>query len=161
INLEAPEFTATNYVVRVSTPASSASHSFTLTVTTNVSNIRSAAAPATKSLVALTAGILGSNGTNYFRVDVPTNLPPWRIVLYSTNNAVNPDLYVQTNGLPNGNTYLKRSTAQNPDTLVFTNNEAVVSPYFIGVFLGTATNNISYTLSIEFFNVVTLNWDPG
>src|SRR5882757_2963620 len=35
INLEAPEFTVTNYVVRVSTPASSTTHAFTLTVATN------------------------------------------------------------------------------------------------------------------------------
>src|SRR5438128_3398407 len=51
INLEAPEFVVTNYVVRVRTPTNSLTHNFTLTVLTNVADVRSANRAATKSLV--------------------------------------------------------------------------------------------------------------
>ncbi len=160
INLEAPEVTLTNYVLRVRTPTNSLTHAFTVTVATNVAGLRTAALPATKVISAYTDGVLTSNSWQFFRIDAPTNLPGWRAVLYSTN-SVAPDLYVQWNRLPATTNFLKRSTNQNPDTLTFTNNEAGPGPYFIGVYLPSATNSVRYTLAVEWADVVTLTWDPG
>jgi hypothetical protein len=161
IHLETPEFTVTNYVLRVRTPANSQSHAFTVTVTTNVTDLRSFARPATKPLVTATSGILLSNSWHYFRVDAPTNLPRWRIVLHSTNVAMTPELYFHTNQPPASTNYSRRSIGQNPDTLTFTNNEGGAGASFIGVFLPPSTNSVFYTLAVEFAELVTLNWDPG
>src|SRR5262245_40765799 len=57
LNLETPEFTVTNYVLRVRTPANSQTHAFTVTVTTNVPDLRGFARPASKQLVTATSGI--------------------------------------------------------------------------------------------------------
>src|SRR5437867_2363861 len=161
VNLEPPEFTVTNYVLRVRTPTNSLTHNFTVTVTTNVTDLRTPARPATKSLVTLVNATITSNSWQYFRIDAATNLLGWRLVLYSTNNAVNPDLYIQTNSIPSSTNYLKRSTSLNPDTLTFTNNEALIGAYFLGVFLPATTNSVRYTLAAEFADVTTLSWDPG
>ena len=48
INLEAPEFKATNYVLRVRTPVTSLTHSFTVAVLTNVADMRATNRPASK-----------------------------------------------------------------------------------------------------------------
>src|SRR5262245_5592390 len=40
INLEVPEFVVTNYVLRVRTPTNSPAHTFTVTVRTNVNDMR-------------------------------------------------------------------------------------------------------------------------
>jgi hypothetical protein len=161
INLESPEFAVTNYVLRVRTPTNSLAHNFTVTVATNVLDLRAATRPATKPMVALIDSLITSNSWQYFRVDVPTNLAGWRVVLYSTNNAINPDLYLQTNQIPASTNFLKRSLALNPDTLTFTNQEATPGAYFIGVFLPSTTNQVRYTLAVEFASTVTLTWDPG
>src|SRR6185369_12735146 len=161
INLETPEFAVTNYVLRVRTPTNSLAHNFTVTVATNVLDLRAATRPATKPMVALIDSLITSNSWQYFRVDVPTNLAGWRVVLYSTNNAINPDLYLQTNQIPSSTNFLKRSLALNPDTLTFTNQEATPGAYFIGVFLPSTTNQVRYTLAVEFASTVTLTWDPG
>src|ERR1041385_2368711 len=90
INLEAPEFKVTNFFLRVETPTNSLPNSFTVTVLTNVTDMRAAGRAATKSLVSTNQGALNVGGWNYFRVDIPTNISGWRIILNSTN--VNPDL---------------------------------------------------------------------
>jgi hypothetical protein len=161
INLESPEFAVTNYVLRVRTPTNSSMHNFTVTVATNVLNLRTLARPATKAILALADGVITSNSWHYFRVDIATNLPGWRVVLYSTNNNINPDLYLQTNQVPATTNFLKRSTALNPDTLTFTNLEANPGAYFIGVFLPGTTNVVRYTLAVELTSTITLTWDPG
>jgi len=157
INLEAPEFTLTNYVVRVRTPVSSAAHSFTLTVFTNATDLRAAARPATKSLVATNLGTLAAAGWHYYRVEIATNLPGWRVRLSSTNNGL--DLYIQRDALPTTTAYLKRSQASTNDDLPFTTGELTPGAYFIGVLQPAGTG--SYTLRSELINFTTLTWDPG
>ena len=160
INLQAPEFSATNYVLRVYTPTNSLAHDFTVTINTNLNDFRGFNRPATKALETQVTGTITSNSWQYFRIDVPTNLPGWRVVLYTTN-LVTPDLYVQTNLPPASTNYWKRSTALNPDTLTFTNNEAGPGPHFVGVFLPGTTNIVNYTLTVELSSVIDLTWDPG
>lgn len=160
IHLELPELSAGSYVVRVLTPAISAAHNFTASVAVNVPDLRLAARPVNKPLVTATHGVLTSNSWHYFRIDAPTNLPRWRIVLHSTN-AVSPDLYIQQNRVPVSTNFWKRSLGQNPDTLSFTNNEVGTGAYFVGVFLPGTTNTVHYTLAMEFADILTLNWDPG
>ncbi len=85
INLELPEFVVTNYGLRVFTPTSSLAHAFALVLTTNRADLRQAAYPVLKPLAfTLTGSITNPGGVgtfHYFQVDVPTNLPGWRIVL--------------------------------------------------------------------------------
>ena len=45
--------------------------------------VNEASAP-TDVVVTVAEGLITSNSWQYFRVDVPTNLPGWRVVLYST-----------------------------------------------------------------------------
>lgn len=109
INLEFPEFASGTYGLRVSTPAASATHVFQVALTTNRTDLRSAAYPALKPLVFSTTGSLTNTGTgawNYFQVDIPSNLlSGWRLVLSSTN-ASTPDLYVRRGQPPALYSYL-------------------------------------------------------
>jgi hypothetical protein len=164
IVLQAPEFVATNYGLRVLTPAASAQHAFTVTLTTNRTDLRTAPYPVLKPLVFTTPGTVtnatGAEGWNYFQVDVPTNLPGWRIVLSTTN--ANADLLVRKSLLPTAGSYDKRSLDQPVDTVIFNGTEATAGTYFIGVRLpsGPATNSI-YKLTAELGWLKELAWDPG
>src|SRR2546426_1450498 len=154
INLEAPEFAVTNYVLRMRTPTNSLTHSFTVTVLTNVTDMRTAGRAATKSLVTTNQGALNAGGWHYFRIEIPTNVPGWRIILNSTN--VNPDLYVQRDHAPTASSWLKRSLSQTNDVLPFTSSEAATpGAYFIGVNQTSGSN--AYTLRTELINFTTLN----
>src|SRR5215469_11713791 len=62
INLESPEYTATTYGLRVSTPATSTAQSFHVVLTTNRTDLRSAAYPVIKPLVFSTTGSLTNSG---------------------------------------------------------------------------------------------------
>jgi hypothetical protein len=157
INLESPEFTLTNYVLRVSTPATSQSHSFTVTVTTNVAGIRSAANPATKSLAATNQGAPATGTWHYYRVEVPTNMPGWRVILTSTNTS--PDLYIQREALPTTTAFLRRSQAATNDDIAFAASELPAGAYFIGVHQVSGSG--SYTLRTELIQFTTINWDSG
>ncbi len=164
INLEAPEFAAGNYGLRVSTPGSSATHPFQVLMTTNRTDLRSTAYPVLKPLTFSTTGRITNiaGGTwNYFQVDVPSNLlSGWRIVLSTNNPGGNPDLYIRRGGLPTTGNYDKATVNQPLDTITFTGVEAVSGTYFIGVYLGAVTN-ANYSLSTELTSVRTLVWDPG
>ena len=81
INLESPEFKLTNYVLQVRTPANSLTHGFTVTVATNVADMRSASRPATKPLASISQGSIGAATWHYYRVEIPTNMPGWRVLL--------------------------------------------------------------------------------
>ncbi len=159
INLELPEFVVTNYVLRVRTPTNSQTHSFTVTVLTNVADMRTGR-PATKRIPGYVDGMIAPGSWQYFRMDTPTNLAGWRAVLYSTN-SVSPDVFVQTNQLPTLTSFLKRGTNQNPDTITFTNYEASAGAYFIGVSMPGAGSNARYSLALENTDVSSLTWDPG
>src|SRR5262245_6100351 len=164
INLELPEFTVTNYGLRVVTPAMSVQHPFNVVLTTNAPGLRNPL-PALKPLVFSTTGSLvngGSGAWQYFQVDVPTNLNSgWRIVLTHTGSG-NPDLYIRRGNIPSTGAYDKSSTGQSMETIVFTDAEATSGTYFIGVYLpsGPATS-CTYTLSTELGYFKTLTWDPG
>jgi hypothetical protein len=164
ISLENPEFTTTNFGLRVFTPANSAQHIFNVTLITNNSAIRSATFPAIKPVLFSTTGSLTNSGGgawNYFQIDVPTNLPGWRIVLSHTGTG-NPNLYVRRGALPTTGLFDKSSTSQSIDTIVFSNSEATNTTYFIGVNLPSGTANFAnYTLSTETNYLTTLTWDAG
>lgn len=157
INLEAPEFKLTNYVVRVRTPLSSATHSFTLTVATNATDVRTATRPATKSLITTNQGTLTAPAWQYYRVDIATNLTGWRVQLASISTS--PDLYIQRDALPTTTGYLKRSQSTTNDDLAFAGGELTPGTYYIGVFQPSGTS--SYTLRSELISFTTLTWDPG
>ena len=157
INLEAPEFKLTNYVVRVRTPLSSVAHSFTLTVLTNATDFRAATRVATKSIVTTNQGSLTAPNWHYYRVEITTNLTGWRVLLNTTNNG--PDLYVQRDALPTTTTYLKRSQSVTNDDLAFAAGELTPGAYFIGVQLPSGSS--AYTLRTELINFTNINWDPG
>ena len=164
INLEVPEYAAATYGLRVSTPGTSATQPFQVLLTTNRTDLRSAAHPVVKPLVFSTTGRLtnsGSGAWHYFQVDMPSNLlTGWRLVLSTNVAGGNPDLYVRRGGLPTTGTYDKASVNQAIDTIIFTSAEATNSTYFVGVNLGAVTN-ANYTLSAELASVTTLTWDPG
>src|SRR5262249_48497537 len=56
INLESPEYSASDYGLRVSTPGTSSTHPFQVLLTTNRTDLRSAAYPVLKPLVFSTTG---------------------------------------------------------------------------------------------------------
>ena len=157
INLEAPEFKATNYVLRVRTPSGSLAHPFTLTVATNVGTIRTIARAATKGIASTNQGTLVAPAWHYYRVEIPTNMPGWRVQLSTTNNG--PDLYIQRDSPPDANLYLKRSTSLTNDDIAFAASELTPGAYYIGVFQPSASS--AYTLRTEVINFTTLTWDPG
>lgn len=165
INLQLPEFVApTNYGLRVTTPPASTTHGFTVQLTTNRTDLRSGAYPVLKPLAFTTTGTL-TNGTglgafHYFQVDVPTNLPGWRIVLSTTNAGA--ELYIRRGAIPTAGVYDYLSSGQPVDTIALDSTLATSNTYFIGVYLpaGPATNCI-YTLTTELGWLNTLVWDPG
>ena len=144
INLEAPEFRLTNYVLRVRTPSNSLAHSFTVTVNTNVSDLRTVARPATKSLISTNQGSLLAGAWHYYRVEIPTNVPGWRVILTSTNNG--PDLYIQSGTTPTVGSWLKRSQSLTNDDIAFAGSELTPGAYFIGVLLpsGSGTLHVAH-----------------
>ena len=165
INLELPELILTNYGLRVSTPASSGSQPFTVVLTTNRTDVRSAGYPVLKPLVFSSTGALTNTGIgawHYFQVDMPSNLlTGWRIVLSSTN-ATPPGLYIRRNQLPTQFTYDKAASGQSIDTVIFTGAETTNTTFFLGVYLPSgAASTATYTLSTELASITPLTWDPG
>jgi hypothetical protein len=162
VNLELPDLTpGTNYSLWVQTPTNSAAHAFTVTLSTNRTDARQATMPILKPLAFLTSGNVAAGGAQYFQVDVPTNLPGWRIVLTSSGTA-DADLYIQRGALPSQTSYLKRSTTRAIDTLFLDSPEATNATYFISVLVpATDVGSATYTLGAEILPVMTLNWEPG
>src|SRR5688572_8970258 len=167
INLELPEFQTGNYGLRVRTPSGSLTQAFNVVMTTDRQDLRSVAYPVLKPHVFTTTGTLTNNlinGTwNYFQVDVPTNLPGWRIVLSTNSGSVsNPDLFVRRGQLPTQSSFDEGSQNQALDTLTLTDSESTNFTYFIGVYLPpTAAGLANYTLSTELGYITQLTWDPG
>jgi len=163
LNLELPELVAaTNYSLWVQTPTNSAAHAFAVTLTTNRPDARLATMPVTKRIEFSVTGVLAAGQTHYFRFDVPTNLPGWRIVLTGSPANPDPDLYIQRGALPTLPSYLKRSLGRPVDTLFLDSPEATNATYFVSVLIpGTDSGSATYTLSAEIAPVVTLVWEPG
>ena len=161
INLELPQFATGNYGLRVRTPSGSLTQAFRVAFTTNRTNLRSGAYPVLKPHVFSATGTVTSNTWHYFQVDVPTNLPGWRIVLTHTG-AGNPDLYIRRGELPTQFNSDKSSVNESLDTIIYTDTESTNGTFFIGVYLpGTAAGNANYTLSTELGYLTQLTWDPG
>ncbi len=164
--LEATEFVATNYGLRVKTPVGSATHAFQVTLTTNRTDTRSAQFPVLKPLVFSTTGTLtnaaGQAAWHYFQVDVSTNLPGWRLVL-STSAGANADIHVRRGALPTtSSSSTWRSLNQPVDTVILDQTAATAGTYFIGISLPTGpATNVAYTLSAELGWLNQLTWDPG
>src|SRR6185503_3653797 len=166
INLQTPEFVSGGtFGLRVLTPAGSASHSFRVALTTNRTDLRLTNYPVLKPHLFTAGGTIRTNHSNgpwhYFQIDVPTNLPGWRLVL-SSSTTNTPDLYLRRGQLPDLSSFDQRSEGQSIDTIVLTDTEATPATYFIGVYLPVAaTSNSVYTLSAEIPYLRELVWDPG
>jgi large repetitive protein len=161
LNLERPELTATNYVLRVRTPTNSAAHSYTVTVVSNQTDLRSLARPTTKPIVGTAQGAVTPGSWQYFRIDITTNLPGWRILLNSVSGTA-PDLYVQRGQVPTTTSSLKQSLTQTNDVVAFAGSEVSPGVYYIGVYCPPSVSApASYTLQTELINFTTLAWDPG
>ncbi|HWH69984.1 MAG TPA: hypothetical protein VNT26_11390, partial [Candidatus Sulfotelmatobacter sp.] len=93
INLEVPELAAASYGLRVRTPLSSQPNNFVVSLRTNVDGLRSAGLPAMKSQATALTGSLAAGQWHYFRVEIPTNSPGWRLVLNSEGTGI-PALYI-------------------------------------------------------------------
>ncbi|HEY1787337.1 MAG TPA: hypothetical protein VGJ73_04245, partial [Verrucomicrobiae bacterium] len=165
IDLELPQCVTGSYGLRVSTPAGSTTDPFTVMLTTNRPDIRSAKYPALKPLASISTGSITNTGSgmwNYFQVDVPSNLlTGWRIVV-SCTNANPPGLYIKRGQLPTTGTY---DAADNPgplNTIIFNSTQATNATYFIGVYSpsGPASTN-NYVLTTELASITPLTWDPG
>lgn len=160
INLEWPEFAVANYGLRVQTPAASAAHNFRVVLTTNRTDLRTAAYPVLKPVVFSVTGSLTSGAWHYFQVDMPTNLPGWRLALSATDG--DPNLYVRRGQLPTTSAYDKAGTGLPVDTVVLTGAEATSATYFIGVHLPSGAGaNADYVLTTELGYLTELEWDPG
>jgi hypothetical protein len=162
INLERPALQTASYTLRVSTPTNSTAHSFTVTVLTNQTDLRSAARPLTQPFASTNQGSLAVGAWHYFRTDVASNLFAWRVLLSSPTNA-HPDLYLQRGQIPTTTDYFKRSVQQTNDSLLLWEAELLRGACFIGVFNpSNATGINAYTLRTEpVFLQSTLQWDPG
>ena len=160
VNLEGPELVAgTNYNVWVQTPTNSTAHAFTVQLTTNRSDARLGAMPIFKPMVFSVSGTLSSGASNIFQIDIPANLPGWRLVL--TASGADPNIALQRGAIP-GTSYLKQSVNRAVDTLFLDSNEATSHTYFVAITLPkTATGTASYTLSTELSAIVPLAWDSG
>ena len=160
LSLETPELAATNYGLRVSTPAASARHPFAVVLTANLPGMRSAAYPVVKPLVFSTSSQTGTNGWSYYQVEALTNLPGWRLVVSSTNPTA-PALYVRRGALPTSGVYDKTGYGQNPATVTYGAGEAVAGTYFIGVYQPGGVAGVDYQLGAEVGATADLGWDLG
>ena len=149
-----PELLATNYFIRVETPANSAVHSFTLLIESNRTDVRTLRPPS-KPLASTNSGTLLAGTWNYYRVEIPTNSGGWRAMLDSGGTV---DLYIQKSQLPTTATFLKRSTGLTNDIVSLSDTEAQAGAYFIGVFATTTTN---YVLRTENVGLTQMNFDAG
>ncbi|MBC8097544.1 MAG: PPC domain-containing protein, partial [Akkermansiaceae bacterium] len=157
--LEQPEISPGTYYVRVSTPAGSGSHTFSLTVQTNRTDLRTVDRPVTKPLGSLVSGVATAGANQYFRMELTTNAW-WRASVDATNQSA-PDLYVARGQLPTVSTYLRRSVNQTNDLLAFTGTESTPGVYYVGVFGAAAPGAVPYSLRLNPFTAITLDWDSG
>ena len=87
INIQLPEAVPGTYGLRVRTPANSLTNAFRVTLATNLAGMRSASLPVSKPQAFDATGSLSGGQWHYFRIEVPTNSPGWRLVLNSANVA--------------------------------------------------------------------------
>jgi hypothetical protein len=114
--------------------------------------------PVTKSIAFTNQGTIAAGIWHYYRVEIPTNVPGWRVQLICSN-SIYPDLYLQRAQSPTLTSFFKRSQSQTNDIIALTSGEATPGAYIIGVYQPLGTS--SYTLSGELIYLTTLAWDPG
>ncbi|MBI3879744.1 MAG: hypothetical protein HY301_06730 [Verrucomicrobia bacterium] len=158
INLQLPELTAGTHGLLVRTPAGSATHAFGVSFATNIAGMRSNTLPVNKPQASTTTGALADTQFHYFRIEIPSNSPGWRLVLNSTGPGTG-DLYVRKGSVPDTNSFDKRFIGTTNATVTYTDTEATPGAYFVGVRATGGTN--SYTLYSEVGYLTTLTWDPG
>jgi hypothetical protein len=158
IHLELPECAVTNYGLRVRTPSNSLTHAFAVAFSTNVAGLRSANLPVMKPQAFTATGNLTNSQWHYFRVEIPSDSPGWRLVLNSSGTGI-PSLYVRKDAPPTTGAYLKYLSGQTNGTIVLTEAEATGGAWFVGVYQPSGT--AGYTLFSEVGYLTTLNWDPG
>ncbi|HTD87315.1 MAG TPA: hypothetical protein VK850_12125, partial [Candidatus Binatia bacterium] len=161
IYLETPEVVATNFFIRVRTPANSLTHSFTVLLKTNSGNFKTAIKPVTKPLSSgPMAAWITNSGRHYYRFEMPTNLA-WQ-VLVDTTNSVQPHVYLLTNGLPSETTYIKRSINLTNDGFGLSDIESAAGTYYLGLFSDPSPiADVRYSLRTRAVTLTPLAWDPG
>lgn len=159
IYLEQPELSSGTWHVRVRTPQSSLSHSFSLAIEFNVPGLRSADRPVSKSLSSFSAGTAMNGIWQYFRIELATNTM-WSVTADAKHSS--PDLYIQKAALPTLTSYLKRSYNQTNDSVTFSQDEGLAATYFLGV-VGNAGSawGVPFSLQTEKIVPIQLAWDPG
>lgn len=162
IYLETPQVFATNFNIRVRTPASSLTHSFTVVLQTNTAGFHGASKPVQKPLTttAPTVHWITNGGRHYFRYEMPTN-HPWQVLL-DTTNSIQPHMYLQRNALPTDTVFLKRSINLTNDGFGLSDLESGPGTYYIGVFSdATPISDVRYSLRTRVVTLNPLAWDPG
>lgn len=161
VYLELPEAAPGTYYCRVRTPVASAAHAFTLTVETNLSDLRTAQKPVTRLLTnsAPVFGVATVSSRHYFRIELATNLG-WQIRL-ETTNSTQPHVYVRNGQIPSESAFTKASTGATNDSIAVLPKDTMTGPAYIGVFASGLILPQTYKLVIEPLNVRTLAWDPG
>jgi large repetitive protein len=160
IFLETPQVSATNFHIRVRTPANSATHNYTVVLRTNTGGFKNTNRPVMKPLTSGNVNAWITNGgRHYYRFEMPTNLP-WQVLLDCTN--VQPHLYLQRNDLPSETFYLKRSINLTNDGFGLSDLESAAGTYYVGVFSDpTPVSSVRYTLNTKAIVFTPLAWDPG
>ncbi len=158
--LEQPELSAGTWYARVKTPTTSATHTFSVVVQTNRSDLRTSTTPVSKTFSADFSSTIQGGINHFYRVELTTNAM-WRVSLESTN-ANGPDLYINRGQPPTASSFLKKAFGGLNDSIAFNAVEGVAGVYYIGVFGGSApAAGVGYTLQIAPVTVVNLAWDPG
>jgi hypothetical protein len=155
ISLEVPEAAAATWYVNVATPANSSGHSFTLSLQTNVSTLRTMR-PVNKPLVFGARGSVPAGKWHYYRIEVPAN--PVGLTIRLQGTALAPDLYIQRDKPPTRSSYLKRSLSLTNDVIQLSDVELPSGSYIIGIDAATAA---SYVLQTETLKINQLTFDPG
>ena len=165
INLEASDITNGEYSLLVYTPSTSTAQAFTVTLTTNRTDLRTTNYPVSEPMVFSVNGKLTNSGSGdwqYFQVNVPTNLlTGWRVVLSTPSTNVHPRLHPPKR-IADGILIPVRGGGNSIQTLTIFSNAATVATYFIAVYMpATEGSNSEYTLGAELSSLNQLTWDPG
>ncbi len=161
IHLELPEAAPGTYHCRVRTPAASTAHGFTLTVASNLSDLRTAQKPVTRLLTngVPTRGVATASSRHYFRVELLTN-SGWQVRV-ETTNSTQPHVYVRSGQIPSESVFNKASLGATNDSLAILPKDTTPGANYIGLFASGLVLPQTYRLMLEPLNIRTLAWDPG
>lgn len=161
IHLERPELVTGSYGLHIATPANSGTHAFNVVATANPAGLRTAAKPVSKPVTGSSTGALTAGSYHYFRVDLPSGLPGWRVVL-TASGAGTPDLFISRQAIPTLGSYDRGSTGQAVDTIFYDSSAINPGAYYVAVYVPVGVvGTVNYTLTYETSAVNQLTWDPG